>query len=149
MSVLIKGMDMPMVCRTCQFLLYINHYDELGVCGRTRKDVTQIKDKRDEDCPLVEIPTKHGRLIDADSVIKYWKPDHSRQFVADYFIHTLETANTVIEAESEQENTGNKRKTGKWKAFEYDGATFYECPKCEETGNVPTPFCPFCGEKLW
>ena len=68
MSVLIKGMEMPMVCRTCQFLLCINHYDELGVCGRTRKDVTQIKDKRDEDCPLIEIPSEHGDLIDRDTL---------------------------------------------------------------------------------
>ena len=96
-----------------------------------------------------EVPKGHGRLIDADRVIKYWKPDHDRQFVADYFIHTLETADTVIEAESEQGSTESYRKTGKWKTFEYDGSTFYECPKCEETGNVPTPFCPFCGEKMW
>jgi hypothetical protein len=68
MSVLIKGMEMPMVCRTCQFLLYINHYDELGVCGRTRKDVTQIRDKRDEDCPLIEIPPEHGDLIDRNKI---------------------------------------------------------------------------------
>lgn len=47
------------------------------------------------------LPKGHGRLIDADSVIKYWKPDHDRQFVADYFIHTLEVADTVIDADKE------------------------------------------------
>lgn len=48
------------------------------------------------------IPENHGRLIDADKIIKYWKPDHHRQFDADYFIHTLEVADTIIEAEQEE-----------------------------------------------
>lgn len=54
----------------------------------------------------IVLPSGHGRLIDADSVIKYWKPDHSRQFVADYFIHTLEVADTVIPADKEDEDDG-------------------------------------------
>lgn len=49
------------------------------------------------------LPESHGRVIDADKIIKYWKPDHHRQFDADYFIHTLEVADTIIEADKEAE----------------------------------------------
>lgn len=50
----------------------------------------------------IVLPKGHGRLIDADKIIKYWKPDHNRQFDADYFIHTLEVADTIIEADKEE-----------------------------------------------
>lgn len=50
------------------------------------------------------LPKGHGRLIDADKIIKYWKPDHNKQFDADYFIHTLEVADTIIEADKEAQD---------------------------------------------
>ena len=35
------------------------------------------------------------RLIDADYLIDYWKPDVGRGFVADYFIWTVDHAQTI------------------------------------------------------
>ena len=35
------------------------------------------------------------RLIDADYLVEYWKPDGGRMFDADYFIWTVEHAPTV------------------------------------------------------
>ena len=51
--------------------------------------------------PIVEIPEPHGRLIDADKLKSYWEPDHSRYFDADYFIHTIDVAQTIIPASKE------------------------------------------------
>ena len=56
MSVYIKGMEMPTSCDRC--LISCSH--SLLYVG--------IKDKRSKECPLIEVPTPHGRGIDADAL---------------------------------------------------------------------------------
>lgn len=65
MGVLIKGMDMPKGCvdpkskgMACPVLLW---------CTAWRDKVAPPL-HRPQDCPLVEVPTPHGRLIDADKL---------------------------------------------------------------------------------
>ena len=56
MSVLVRGMNMPKTCNECRFAYR-------GACiANIGREV-----KVDQICPLVEIPTPHGRLIDADA----------------------------------------------------------------------------------
>lgn len=69
MDVLIKGMEMPKGCITCMFkseslfnrTMWCEWLDDpLG-------DYTKCDEEwRHPDCPLVEVSTPHGRLIDAD-----------------------------------------------------------------------------------
>lgn len=59
MDILIKGMAMPKNCFDCEIF---------GLCS-LRDRLTHIED-RNPDCPLVEIPTPHGRLIDGDELKK-------------------------------------------------------------------------------
>ena len=68
MSVIVKGMEMPKSCIECRFRQY-------EYCDLQRQDVyaVNIMDyalsfERHPSCPLVEIPTPHGRLIDADKL---------------------------------------------------------------------------------
>lgn len=63
MSVFIKGMEMPALCQECD--LYID-----GACyAKGYRDYQSIMDmSKPDDCPLTEIPTPHGRLIDADKL---------------------------------------------------------------------------------
>ena len=68
MSVIITGMEMPKNCIECRFRKY-------EYCDLQRQDVyaVNIMDyalsfERHPSCPLVEIPTPHGRLIDADKL---------------------------------------------------------------------------------
>ena len=73
MSVLIKGMKMPNKCSECDFVgnlimhngKYICECPSAKTCG---KNVTEAARKgiRDLNCPLVEVPKPHGRLIDKD-----------------------------------------------------------------------------------
>ena len=56
MSVLIKDMEMPSNCNDCDIDFCIFKYEARDDIGKTRSD----------HCPLVEVPTPHGRLIDAD-----------------------------------------------------------------------------------
>ena len=67
MSILIKGMEMPKNCKECG--LYIE-----GACyAKGYRDYRLIMDKsKPDDCPLVELPP-HGRLIDADELVRIWK----------------------------------------------------------------------------
>ena len=61
MSVIVKGMEMPESCYRCPMA-----NDDFYLCGATEKYLENDSEERRPDwCPLVEIPTSHGRLIDA------------------------------------------------------------------------------------
>ena len=99
MSVLIKGMEMPKNCEECEFHLIediafelihqcqINHeyIDNADICGFPY------------DCPLVELPKKHGRLIDAGEIC-FSMTNGTDQDIAE---EAVREAMTVIEAEDE------------------------------------------------
>ena len=80
MGVLIKGMEMPYGCADCDFCGGIIMPDGIYYCdcpaeashGKNISDAIN-NGARADFCPLVEIPTPHGRLIDADK----FKADHS------------------------------------------------------------------------
>ena len=88
MSVLIKGMEMPALCQECD--LYIE-----GACyAKGYRDYRSIMDmSKPDDCPLIEIPTPHGRLIDADAIQDYNVETFGQRLLI------IDTASTVIEAE--------------------------------------------------
>lgn len=97
MSLLINGMDMPKNCYHCRF-----NYD--GLCHALRSSFTYIHEN-DISCPLFEIPTPHGRLIDADRLIAVLKSTTAiSQCDYDLFNHIvglIEHQPTVIEKEKE------------------------------------------------
>ena len=64
MSVVVKGMKMPQDCFECDFF---NPFVGEPYCRRLLKRCPTTG--RLEDCPLGEVPTPHGRLIDADETL--------------------------------------------------------------------------------
>ena len=84
MSVLIKGMEMPERCAMC-FL-------RVGDCKQRI-----YMEQRPKACPLTEIPTPHGRLIDADELAN--KTFYSTTGAPYITYKTFCNAPTVIEAE--------------------------------------------------
>ena len=92
MSVLIKGFEMPTHCKDCVL-------EEDGYCFLINDVVEPLG--RPRSCPFVEVPAPHGRLIDADRLIKqagqYWD-EHGVGF---YGVGTgnILRAPTVIEGE--------------------------------------------------
>lgn len=108
MSILIKGMEMPKSCDDCKMR-------SLGFgkmfCPITSEDVTnqEYAKNRHENCPLIEVPTPHGRLIDADELSKVfdWKqlensPDEKGQtlyLLGQTTIEAIREVPTIIEAE--------------------------------------------------
>ena len=69
MSVLINGMEMPSNCNNCPIVQtgYMEHYCPVVKEVMQGTDIVRV---RHSVCPLVEIPTPHGDLIDKDSVIE-------------------------------------------------------------------------------
>lgn len=111
MSVLIKGMEIPKSCDKCPLKTYVG-VDLLG-CKITGYmfyvwDVG-FGDKpyiRHESCQLIEVPEPHGRLIDADDMIKRAKkwqdsPDDYIQRRNKDIVYYLEKEDTIIPASEE------------------------------------------------
>ena len=104
MSILIRGMEMPTTEEKCKFFqpapfrapfCVIN-----GVCNGI------------DACPLVDVPTPHGRLIDADEAISHpnmaekngrkLNPNYDREWFrhcVTYARLIIETSPTIIEEE--------------------------------------------------
>ena len=95
MSILIKGMEVPKTCGECP----VRRFD--GYCSLAKQTMRSDISWCDY---IKEVPTPHGRLIDADTMtkeIKRWK-DHPNKYIRNRnkdFIFYLNNAETVIEAE--------------------------------------------------
>lgn len=99
MSILIKGMKMPRNCSECPVALSGKY------CRINKTYTTYIKlPIRPDHCPLVELPEKHGRLI--DERVAY---DKIAEQEGGYYMDMdgvdcgLGETPTVIEAEGEDE----------------------------------------------
>lgn len=106
MSVLIRDMEMPETCDDCQFHRYHSHYEY--VCVATPlfypMNLANSKNIRKDWCPLVELPEKHGRLIDAEKLKNEYPHDTDWDYPVNtncYVCESIENAPTVIEAEGE------------------------------------------------
>ena len=98
MSIIIKGMAMPERCGAC-FL-------RVGGCKQRI-----YMEQRPKYCPLVEVPTSHGRLIDADEPMTkistmMQEPDYQHEgegWMVGLIMarDAIDEAETVIEAEGE------------------------------------------------
>jgi len=113
MSVFVKGMEMPNRCFECIFLTTAPNF----FCLAGKRDLCAehgINISRPDWCPLVDVKTPHGRLIDADELMKdiaelkkspwYNAENHAFYKEAVDIIESLciKKALTVIEAEEEE-----------------------------------------------
>ena len=65
MSVIVRGMKLPHACDACPMFSV-----PILMCRYTARNINSDNFfcKRDEKCPLIELPEKHGRLIDEDAL---------------------------------------------------------------------------------
>lgn len=123
MSVLIKGMEMPKCCEECVAGAYeYNDNDErCFVCGFIKSqhpwecehveiDGIDTTKARADFCPLIEVPTPHGELVDRNglmdtyadrlaAVAERYSPDSSECGILSGAMKLLAIQPTVIEAE--------------------------------------------------
>ena len=91
MSILIKDMKMPKHCMDC-----VLKNDDDDCMAQKWKEWKDWEDMR-KGCPLVELPKKHGRLIDQEEISKMIINPYEWREVMRWIID----APTVIEAEGE------------------------------------------------
>lgn len=114
MSVLVKGMKMPKSCKECQVSF---GYGNDEYCPFLFEPNDAIEDElmwkecpkegRLADCPLVEIPTPHGRLGDLDKLKAQYVHGKADDEIESAWISNIRraiaNAPTVIEAEGSEE----------------------------------------------
>ena len=112
MSVLIKGMEIPDHCINCPFMISRDGDDCILQSEEANSNFKNWEQMRDN-CPLVKLPEKHGRLIDGDALwdaMSKYNDNEGAKFPFGYddtLIHidsacfVIENAPTVIEAEGE------------------------------------------------
>jgi len=104
MGIYIKGMEMPQYCGAC----YVGFCKQIGCELYIGFD--DYATSRHPDCPISNIPTPHGRLIDADFIGKILKREVedelnkntsplSWSYVYECLMNDLNIMPTVIEAE--------------------------------------------------
>lgn len=112
MSVIVKGMNMPKNCCLCELKVF----DDEGIDYCPFTNVMCLSIGRQDDCPLVGLPEKHGSLIDADALIsdikecieaKYTYYEWEQMQGLELALSCVEEdAPTIFEAEGDQdENT--------------------------------------------
>ena len=104
MSVLID-MDMPKVCNECPFCCNPSYF-AYAWCELLQQhfDMDESYNKVADFCPITEVPTPHGRLIDADKLLEkaYWdynEATHDYNNIKVVSEYDIDDAPTVIEAE--------------------------------------------------
>ena len=102
MSVLVKDMEMPKECRECPMCEYYEITGNTwcksadGLLAENYKPISF--DGIPEWCPLVELPEKHGDLIDRGKLLR----DVEKYHVSDgRFQQWVQVQRPVIEAEGE------------------------------------------------
>lgn len=151
MSVIVNGMEMPKNCGSCWIsrmrdssLGGILDCKILGTVGTAMDDPHDILNNRHPDCPLVELPEKHGRLIDVDALIddckKYLNSlNPSRDGKECTRIHWL------IGVLSNAPTIEPERKKGEWKHISDGYVDIYECDQCGKREDYERNYCPDCG----
>lgn len=91
MSVFVKGMEMPKNCWDCDI--------DLPNCDLWCALDDEDDDKIPEDCPLVELPEHHGRLIDADKLIEELNSASIMIQWGKLIIDKINAMETVVDAE--------------------------------------------------
>jgi len=97
MGVYIKDMQMPEDCFSCPL-------KEEGFCNITNAYAAQIYE-RNSDCPLIELPEHHGRLIDENEVriVMNWLLTQPQRPTWNDTYNAIQEMNSVIEAEGMDE----------------------------------------------
>lgn len=97
----VKSCDMPLSCKTCSLEDFA---EDGGSYCKINDGWTPPNGKR-ADCPLIPLPQKHGRLIDADFLLgrlkefaKGYDPNTFHVTMLDVY-RWLEYSTAIIEAE--------------------------------------------------
>ena len=109
MSVLVKGMEMPISCGECCFFAWAKGIGQhcnidSSITFHATMDGLNVSYERKGDCPLIAIPP-HGDLIDYDFCVENYELLHDDDGNPVYAVRMrdINNAPTIIPAEEETE----------------------------------------------
>lgn len=97
MSLIINGMSLPSECSECLFSCYdvsVGAPAECIILGERSARYSRLKK-----CPLTEIPTPHGRLIDADELTRRIERAYGDKDIVKLVTNNIARQQTIVEAE--------------------------------------------------
>jgi hypothetical protein len=99
MSVLARGMDLPTSCGTCHLRKSNEDRVWCPILGEYICFETEFFGRK-TNCPLVEVPTPHGRLIDADALkTAFPTSENATNIKVSAVRRAINRMSTIIEAE--------------------------------------------------
>lgn len=107
MSLLIKGVEMPDSCLNCRFrttilknVLSPTMRTSVYACLINGMEINNWYEEKHKNCPLIEIPTPHGDLVDRDDLIdEINRVTFVKRYDYDVAYNIVTDAETIIEAE--------------------------------------------------
>lgn len=102
MGVYVPGMEIPDDCRICPMLDYRDGVTKCGIIEEVlARDYKPIPfDGVPDWCPLIEVKTPHGRLIDVDDLVTDAEYDEMECNYVSYSSAAIRCAEALIEEES-------------------------------------------------
>ena len=96
MSLLIKGnVHLPRSCRDCPF-----NYSGVCIASANCLKTKSFMKARNPDCPIIEIPTPHGDLVDRDDLTdEINRVTFAERYDYNVAYNIVTDAETIIEAE--------------------------------------------------
>ena len=93
-----RDVKFPKACEQCHF------YDGLLCC--VMDTYVHDPENKHEECPLIEIPENHGRLIDADALREDWLENGENEHVYDTnaMLDSIDNSPTIVPAEGGTDN---------------------------------------------
>ena len=102
MSIIVKGVSVPKNCYTCAKY----RWSPLCPCWHGDAKARYYRTSRHQDCPLIEVQSPHGRLVDGDVLMTEVMDsdlDHLQRDDWKEVIQIVVDAPTIIEAEGSNE----------------------------------------------
>ena len=96
MSVIVKGVNISARCLDCKFMVISRDNDDCVLQSYEQNEKAESWDELKANCPLLDIPSEHGRLIDADAL--WMDIIHSMDYCED-ILEFIENMPTIAPAE--------------------------------------------------
>lgn len=93
MGVYIKDMEVPTSCAVCGWGSYVGNGRAMCLKTSMTEKTDIMSNRRPDWCPLIEVKSPHGRLIDANKATEESMKRTGKRLLA------IDTALTIIEAE--------------------------------------------------
>lgn len=107
-DILIRGMEMPKHCIDCPLMVDRFDTDACALQSEEANEAIENWEDMRRGCPIVPLPKKHGRLIDAEAYVDYMQNRYDNNEITNGdwidFRLSLKDQPTIVPAEGGTDN---------------------------------------------